>query len=152
MTARSCDHRSYSFTPRSPLLSIPSERTSPSALVGADSTCHDRQRAAPTHLQHPDLNSPQNTHLIPTTSNPHARPPTSQHPPTHLSKMSGIPQAFWNQPVRYLRWAAHEKPAIFWSIVVGSMGPPLLYVLPSIRRRFGDEDPPAVPHTYPGEL
>ncbi|ETN40424.1 uncharacterized protein HMPREF1541_04701 [Cyphellophora europaea CBS 101466] len=63
--------------------------------------------------------------------------------------MSGIPQTFWSSPVRYLRWAMHEKPAIFFSIVVGSMGPPLLYTLPSIRARFGDFDPPAVPHSYP---
>lgn len=64
---------------------------------------------------------------------------------------SNIPQTFWSSPIRYLRWCMHEKPAIFWSIVVGSSGPPLLYALPSIRRRFGDEDPPPVPHTYPGE-
>ena len=66
--------------------------------------------------------------------------------------MSGIPQTFWSSPVRYLRWAMHEKPAIFWSVVVGGMGPPLLYTLPSIRRRFGDVDPPPVPHSYPGKL
>lgn len=65
--------------------------------------------------------------------------------------MSGIPQTFWSSPVRYLRWAMHEKPAIFWAIAVGSSGPPLLYTLPSIRRRLGDEDPPPVPHSYPGE-
>jgi hypothetical protein len=66
--------------------------------------------------------------------------------------MSGIPQTFWSAPIKYLRWAMHEKTAIFWSVVVGSSGPPLLYTLPSIRKRFGDEDPAPVPHTYPGKL
>ncbi|KAI9664298.1 MAG: hypothetical protein M1829_005853 [Trizodia sp. TS-e1964] len=56
---------------------------------------------------------------------------------------------FWSQPIRYLRWAAHEKPAIFYSIVVGSMGPITLLTVPPIRRRLGDFDRETIPLTYP---
>ncbi|KPI41592.1 NADH-ubiquinone oxido 9.5 kDa subunit [Cyphellophora attinorum] len=66
--------------------------------------------------------------------------------------MSGIPQTFFSSPLRYIRWAFHEKPAIAWSMVLGGMGPPLLYALPKVRRRFGDEDPPEVPHSYPAPI
>lgn len=33
------------------------------------------------------------------------------------------PVSFWSQPFAYTHWAARAKPAIFWSIVVGSLGP-----------------------------
>lgn len=33
------------------------------------------------------------------------------------------PVSFWTQPFAYCHWAARAKPAIFWSIIVGSMGP-----------------------------
>ena len=62
-----------------------------------------------------------------------------------------VPARFWGQPIRYLRWASHEKPAIFWSCVLGSFGPVALFGLPPLRRYFGDEDPSLIPHTYPGE-
>ncbi|PQE15762.1 hypothetical protein CJF30_00006183 [Rutstroemia sp. NJR-2017a BBW] len=47
--------------------------------------------------------------------------------------MSATPR-FFSQPVRYLRWAAVEKPAIFFSIVIGSAGPVVLLAAPPIRR------------------
>ncbi|WEW55987.1 n19m, NADH-ubiquinone oxidoreductase 9.5 kDa subunit [Emydomyces testavorans] len=56
---------------------------------------------------------------------------------------------FWSTPIRYMRWAAIEKPAIFYSIVMGSLGPVALVTLPPIRRYFGDVDPPPVPMSYP---
>ncbi|KAH0846514.1 hypothetical protein AYO21_10134 [Fonsecaea monophora] len=65
--------------------------------------------------------------------------------------MSGIPQRFWGQPIRYLRWAAHEKPAIFWSCVIGGLGPATFVFIPPLRRYFGDQDPPRIPLTYPGK-
>ena len=36
---------------------------------------------------------------------------------------SMAPVSFWTTPFKYIEWAARVKPAIFWSIVVGSMGP-----------------------------
>lgn len=64
--------------------------------------------------------------------------------------MSGIPARFWGQPITYLRWAAHEKPAIFWSCVIGACAPLSFVVIPPLRRWAGDSDPPRIPLTYPG--
>lgn len=57
---------------------------------------------------------------------------------------------FWRQPLQYLRWASHEKPAIFYSIAIGSLGPLTLIVVPPIRHRFGDGPRESIPLTYPG--
>ncbi|OCL06897.1 hypothetical protein AOQ84DRAFT_296160 [Glonium stellatum] len=62
--------------------------------------------------------------------------------------MSSAPY-FFSQPIRYMRWAAHQKPAIFYSIVIGSMGPITILVAPPIRRYFGDGPRPKIPLTYP---
>ncbi|KAI9804411.1 MAG: hypothetical protein M1825_001310 [Sarcosagium campestre] len=62
--------------------------------------------------------------------------------------MSTAPH-FFAQPLRYMRWASHEKPAIFYSIIVGAIGPPLMFIVPSIRARFGDPARPRIPLTYP---
>ncbi|KAF3479712.1 NADH-ubiquinone oxidoreductase subunit [Arthroderma uncinatum] len=59
---------------------------------------------------------------------------------------------FFSQPFRYMRWASYEKPAIFYSLVIGSLGPVALFTLPPIRRYFGDVDPAEVPFSYPGTL
>ncbi|RAL12700.1 NADH:ubiquinone oxidoreductase subunit NDUFA3 [Aspergillus homomorphus CBS 101889] len=56
---------------------------------------------------------------------------------------------FWSTPFRYMRWASHEKPAIFYSLIVGAMGPVALVTLPPIRRYFGSYDPEPVRFTYP---
>ncbi|PMD63347.1 uncharacterized protein K444DRAFT_523188 [Hyaloscypha bicolor E] len=62
--------------------------------------------------------------------------------------MSAYPR-FFSQPFRYLRWAAIEKPAIFYSIVIGSLGPVLVFTVPPIRTRLGDPKRPEIPLTYP---
>ncbi|PSS28047.1 hypothetical protein M430DRAFT_91976 [Amorphotheca resinae ATCC 22711] len=56
---------------------------------------------------------------------------------------------FFSQPLRYLHWASLEKPAIFWSIVVGSIGPVMVVTVPGIRARLGDPKRPEIPLTYP---
>jgi len=58
---------------------------------------------------------------------------------------------FWSTPLRYIRWASHEKPAIFWSLIIGSMGPVALVTLPPIRRALGDVDPAPIPMSYPSK-
>ena len=65
---------------------------------------------------------------------------------------AAVPKTFWGSPIRYLRWASHEKPAIFYSCILGALGPVALVVIPPMRRMVGDEDPPKIPMTYPGEL
>ncbi|KAJ5836861.1 hypothetical protein N7447_002887 [Penicillium robsamsonii] len=56
---------------------------------------------------------------------------------------------FWSTPLRYIRWAAHEKPAILAAICIGAMGPVALATIPPIRRALGDVDPEPIPMTYP---
>ena len=58
---------------------------------------------------------------------------------------------FWSTPFRYMRWASHEKPAIFYSVIIGSLGPVSVAVVPPIRKRLGDYDAPMVPLTYPSK-
>ncbi|KAH9812091.1 hypothetical protein DFH28DRAFT_1130338 [Melampsora americana] len=50
----------------------------------------------------------------------------------------------------YLKRQAHENPAIFWSILIGSSGPILLATVPPIRRNyFGYRSPEPIPASYP---
>lgn len=56
---------------------------------------------------------------------------------------------FFRNPIKYSRWAAHEKPAIFYSILIGSCGPLQLLIVPPIRRWMGVEEIEAIPLTYP---
>lgn len=56
---------------------------------------------------------------------------------------------FFQQPLRYLRWASINKPAYFYSIIIGSMGPVLIVTVPPIRRYMGEEQIPKIPMTYP---
>ncbi|KAJ5104541.1 NADH dehydrogenase [Penicillium alfredii] len=56
---------------------------------------------------------------------------------------------FWSTPFRYMRWASHEKPAIFFSIFIASLGPVALVGLPPLRHALGDVDPAPIPMTYP---
>ncbi|KAI9667118.1 MAG: hypothetical protein M1831_001295 [Alyxoria varia] len=58
---------------------------------------------------------------------------------------------FWRQPIRYMRWASHEHPALFWSVMIGSMGPVLVIFNRPVRNYMGWERRPRIPMTYPGE-
>lgn len=64
--------------------------------------------------------------------------------------MSAASPRFWAGPVRYCRWAARERPAYLWSVVIGATGPVILAVVPPVRKMIGDEDAPQIPLTYPG--
>jgi hypothetical protein len=56
---------------------------------------------------------------------------------------------FWAQPIKYLRWSSHEKPALFWSCIIGVIGPISMVVVPPIREYYGDKRRPLIPLTYP---
>ncbi|QDS69589.1 hypothetical protein FKW77_008411 [Venturia effusa] len=56
---------------------------------------------------------------------------------------------FWAQPIKYLRWSSHEKPALFWSCIIGAIGPISMVVVPPIREYYGDKRRPRIPLTYP---
>ncbi|KAF5133049.1 NADH-ubiquinone oxidoreductase 9 subunit [Metarhizium anisopliae] len=57
---------------------------------------------------------------------------------------------FWSTPLKYCRWAARERPALFWSVIIGAAGPIAMPIVPPIRKYFGDADPAPIPVTYPG--
>ncbi|KAI8137780.1 hypothetical protein BJV82DRAFT_524723 [Fennellomyces sp. T-0311] len=49
-----------------------------------------------------------------------------------------------------LRRFALERPVIFWSFVIGSIGPIMVWTVPDIRRKyFGFKGYPELPLTYP---
>ncbi|KDQ07097.1 hypothetical protein BOTBODRAFT_39079 [Botryobasidium botryosum FD-172 SS1] len=50
---------------------------------------------------------------------------------------------------RYLRQSAHERPVIFWSILLGSIGPVAVGVVPPVRKSFGWKPAERIPTTYP---
>ncbi|KAJ8122129.1 hypothetical protein ONZ43_g1598 [Nemania bipapillata] len=56
---------------------------------------------------------------------------------------------FWAGPLRYWRWSARERPAFFWSIIIGGLGPIMALTVPPIRMRLGYAPSPKVPMTYP---
>lgn len=82
-----------------------------------------------------------------------SQPTCATHERVHLpvATMSAIPKTFWSSPIRYLKWASYEKPAIFYSVILGCMGPVALVVIPPMRRWAGDQNPPMVPLTYPSK-
>jgi hypothetical protein len=59
---------------------------------------------------------------------------------------------FWSTPFKYMRWAAVEKPALFYSIVIGAVGPISLLIVPPLRQRMGIERRPLIIKTYPSML
>ncbi|KAJ4298639.1 n19m, NADH-ubiquinone oxidoreductase 9.5 kDa subunit [Collariella sp. IMI 366227] len=63
--------------------------------------------------------------------------------------MNGASPRFWAGPLRYCRWAARERPSLFWAVFIGSCGPVTLATVPPIRRYFGDFDAAPIPMTYP---
>lgn len=57
---------------------------------------------------------------------------------------------FWTQPFRYLRYASHTSPALFWSLVLGTAGPVIFVGSIPVKRVLGIENRAKVPATYPG--
>ncbi|EDR08507.1 uncharacterized protein LACBIDRAFT_297246 [Laccaria bicolor S238N-H82] len=50
---------------------------------------------------------------------------------------------------RYLQRQAHENPVIFYSCIIGAIGPVMVVAIPPIRERFGYQPAEMVPTTYP---
>jgi hypothetical protein len=44
---------------------------------------------------------------------------------------------------------AHESPVLFYSVVMGAIGPVLAFGVPPIREHFGYRPPELIPTTYP---
>ncbi|CDO54128.1 NI9M subunit of mitochondrial NADH:ubiquinone oxidoreductase (complex I), putative [Geotrichum candidum] len=56
---------------------------------------------------------------------------------------------FWVQPFRYMRYCAHEKPQLFFSVVIGVAGPVFAILGTPLRRSLLFDDAPPIPVTYP---
>ncbi|KAI2619610.1 NADH-ubiquinone oxidoreductase 9.5 kDa subunit [Hypoxylon sp. NC1633] len=63
--------------------------------------------------------------------------------------MSNLGPQFWAGPIRYCRWAARERPAYFYSVLIGAAGPIMAFTVPPISQRLGYERAPPIPQTYP---
>ncbi|KAH9888747.1 hypothetical protein F4778DRAFT_785945 [Xylariomycetidae sp. FL2044] len=63
--------------------------------------------------------------------------------------MSNPTPLFWSGPLRYLRWSAREKPAFFYSVIIGGAGPVMLFTVPPLMKRLGYERAKPIPMTYP---
>ncbi|KAI1099264.1 NADH-ubiquinone oxidoreductase 9.5 kDa subunit [Jackrogersella minutella] len=63
--------------------------------------------------------------------------------------MAKVTPQFWAGPLRYLRWSAREKPAYFWSCIIGATGPLMLATVPPTLKRLGYERASPIPMTYP---
>ncbi|KAF4571502.1 putative N19M, NADH-ubiquinone oxidoreductase 9.5 kDa subunit [Pleurotus pulmonarius] len=50
---------------------------------------------------------------------------------------------------RYLQRQAHESPVIFYSCVIGAIGPVMVVTVPPIRERMGWRPAEVVPTSYP---
>ncbi|KAF8258599.1 hypothetical protein EI94DRAFT_1621114 [Lactarius quietus] len=50
---------------------------------------------------------------------------------------------------RYLQRQAHESPVLFYSVVLGFIGPVLAFGVPPIRESMGYRPPEPIPTTYP---
>ncbi|KAL9932190.1 hypothetical protein V8E36_008962 [Tilletia maclaganii] len=62
--------------------------------------------------------------------------------------MSALFSPFRNT-YRYLQRSAHEQPIIFYSLVIGSIGPVLVVTVPGIRRSLGWKPAERIPTSYP---
>ncbi|PIL32543.1 hypothetical protein GSI_05246 [Ganoderma sinense ZZ0214-1] len=50
---------------------------------------------------------------------------------------------------RYLQRQAHEQPVIFFSVVIGLIGPAMVVTVPSIRKSLGWKPSEPIPTSYP---
>ncbi|KAN0059937.1 n19m, NADH-ubiquinone oxidoreductase 9.5 kDa subunit [Thecaphora frezii] len=50
---------------------------------------------------------------------------------------------------RYLQHSAHENPVIFFSLLIGSVGPISVLVVPPIRKAYGWKPAERIPTSYP---
>ncbi|TFL04041.1 hypothetical protein BDV98DRAFT_502965 [Pterulicium gracile] len=56
----------------------------------------------------------------------------------------------FNRTYRYLQRQAHEQPVLFWSVVLGGIGPVMAFSVPRIRESyFGYTRQENVPSSFP---
>ncbi|KTW26083.1 hypothetical protein T552_02976 [Pneumocystis carinii B80] len=57
--------------------------------------------------------------------------------------------SFWSGSIKYIFRTAEEKPHIFYSLLLGSLGPIIFLFVPPIRKKLGYLPPEPIPRTYP---
>ncbi|CAG8509713.1 2502_t:CDS:2 [Ambispora leptoticha] len=57
--------------------------------------------------------------------------------------------SFISQPFKATYRFAYDRPAYFWSLVIGFVGPVYVLVMPPIQRKYGRVKPESIPYTYP---
>ncbi|KAF8227315.1 hypothetical protein L208DRAFT_1297332 [Tricholoma matsutake] len=55
----------------------------------------------------------------------------------------------FRQSYRYIQRQAHENTVLFYSVVLGLVGPVMVVAVPPIREHFGYKPAEMVPATYP---
>ncbi|KAI0704438.1 hypothetical protein C8T65DRAFT_654040 [Cerioporus squamosus] len=55
----------------------------------------------------------------------------------------------FRQTYRYLQRQAHEQPVIFYSVIIGLIGPVMLVTVPPIRKSLGYGPREPIPTSYP---
>ncbi|KAL9714105.1 n19m, NADH-ubiquinone oxidoreductase 9.5 kDa subunit [Leucoagaricus gongylophorus] len=55
----------------------------------------------------------------------------------------------FRQTYRYLQRQAHESPVIFYSVILGTIGPVMAITIPPIREHFGYRPAEMIPTSYP---
>ncbi|KAF5382112.1 hypothetical protein D9615_004339 [Tricholomella constricta] len=55
----------------------------------------------------------------------------------------------FRQTYRYMQRQAHENTVIFYSCIIGLIGPAMVVTIPPIRERFGYRPAEPVPTSYP---
>ncbi|EMR08020.1 hypothetical protein PNEG_03462 [Pneumocystis murina B123] len=56
--------------------------------------------------------------------------------------------SFWSGSIKYIYQTAEEKPHIFYSFLLGSLGPIIFFLVPPIRKKLGYVPPEPIPRTY----
>lgn len=82
----------------------------------------------------------------------HSEPRTyrPQHEPvSNNSNMASSVVSPFRNTYRYLQRQAHESPVLFYSVVLGFVGPVLAFGVPPIREHMGYRPPEPIPTTYP---
>ncbi|KAF4613508.1 hypothetical protein D9613_007569 [Agrocybe pediades] len=62
--------------------------------------------------------------------------------------MASITAPFRNS-YRYFQRQAHENPVIFYSVIIGAIGPIMAVTIPPIRESMGYKPAEMIPATYP---
>ncbi|EJF60880.1 hypothetical protein BD309DRAFT_306694 [Dichomitus squalens] len=57
--------------------------------------------------------------------------------------------AAWTRTYRYLQRQAHEQPVIFYSVIIGLIGPVMVVTVPPIRKSLGWKPAEPIPTSYP---